>query len=177
MERTWRIAKEMSNLIIYCRSVALNMERIRQKGFIYNEMSSFPETKAEKLICQQEIKFFLKYHQVIKVWIHENHHYPCYILWMYSFHLSYIHDFYNNFKNLLHRKSFSTFFEKEVLYLLYDYIIIFIIVSIYHLTFLWFRVWTSVLYFLEHLLKIYKFKWVIKTVIRTIYSIQKMQTI
>ncbi|KAG8331176.1 hypothetical protein J6590_046501 [Homalodisca vitripennis] len=63
MERTWRIAKEMSNLIIYCRSVAFNMERIRQKGFIYNEMSSFPETKAEKVICQQESKFFLKYHQ------------------------------------------------------------------------------------------------------------------
>lgn len=65
MERTWRIAKEMSHLIIYCRSVAFNMERIRQKGFIYTEMSSFPETKAEKLICQQENKFFLKYHQVI----------------------------------------------------------------------------------------------------------------
>lgn len=27
-------------------------------------MSSFPETKAEKLICQQENAFFLKYHQV-----------------------------------------------------------------------------------------------------------------
>lgn len=64
MERTWRIAKEMSNLIIYCRSVAFNIERIRQKGFIYNEMSSFPETKAEKLMCQNEAKFFAKYHQV-----------------------------------------------------------------------------------------------------------------
>ncbi|XP_054273965.1 1-phosphatidylinositol 4,5-bisphosphate phosphodiesterase gamma-1-like [Macrosteles quadrilineatus] len=63
MERTWRIAKEMSNLIIYCRSVAFNMDRIRVKGFIYNEMSSFPETKAEKTICQQESRFFLKYHQ------------------------------------------------------------------------------------------------------------------
>lgn len=64
MERTWRIAKEMSNLIIYCRSVAFNIDRLRSKGFIYNEMSSFPETKAEKLICQQESKFFLRYHQV-----------------------------------------------------------------------------------------------------------------
>lgn len=27
-------------------------------------MSSFPENKAEKLICQQENKFFLRYHQV-----------------------------------------------------------------------------------------------------------------
>lgn len=64
MERAWRIAKEMSNLIIYCRSVAFSIDRIRMKGFIYNEMSSFPETKAEKIICQQENKFFVKYHQV-----------------------------------------------------------------------------------------------------------------
>lgn len=63
MERAWRIAKEMSNLIVYCRSVAFNMERARL-GFIFYEMSSFPETKAEKLICQQENRFFLKYHQV-----------------------------------------------------------------------------------------------------------------
>nr|XP_034180308.1 1-phosphatidylinositol 4,5-bisphosphate phosphodiesterase gamma-1 isoform X2 [Osmia lignaria] len=64
MERAWRIAKEMSNLIVYCRSVAFNLERVRTKGFIFNEMSSFPETKAEKLMCQQENKFFIKYHQV-----------------------------------------------------------------------------------------------------------------
>lgn len=66
MERAWRIAKEMSNLIVYCRSVAFNIERIRTKGFTFNEMSSFPETKAEKLMCQQENKFFIKYHQVYK---------------------------------------------------------------------------------------------------------------
>ncbi|XP_039287689.1 1-phosphatidylinositol 4,5-bisphosphate phosphodiesterase gamma-1-like [Nilaparvata lugens] len=63
MEKTWRVAKEISSLIIYCRSVAFNMERIKKKGFIYNEMSSFPETKAEKIMCQQESKFFYKYHQ------------------------------------------------------------------------------------------------------------------
>ncbi|KAG8222263.1 hypothetical protein J437_LFUL001461 [Ladona fulva] len=63
MERMWRIAKEMSNLIVYCRSVAFNMERIKRQGYIFYEMSSFPETKAEKLICLQENKFFLKYHQ------------------------------------------------------------------------------------------------------------------
>nr|UPI11531.1 phospholipase C gamma 1 [Mythimna separata] len=62
MERTWRIAKEMSDLIVYCRSVTFNQERIRNKGFIYNEMSSFPETKAERLMCQQETAFFMKYH-------------------------------------------------------------------------------------------------------------------
>lgn len=64
MERAWRIAKEMSNLIVYFRSVAFNIDRLRTKGFIYNEMSSFPETKAEKLMCLQETKFFLRYHQV-----------------------------------------------------------------------------------------------------------------
>lgn len=64
IERAWRIAKEMSNLIIYCRSVAFDMERIQRKHFVFQEMSSFPETKAEKLICQQEHNFFVKYHQI-----------------------------------------------------------------------------------------------------------------
>lgn len=64
MERTWRIAKEMSDLIVYCRSVAFNQERLRTKGFIFNEMSSFPETKAERLICQQDNAFYLKYHTI-----------------------------------------------------------------------------------------------------------------
>ncbi|XP_026461252.1 1-phosphatidylinositol 4,5-bisphosphate phosphodiesterase gamma-1-like [Ctenocephalides felis] len=64
MERAWRVAKEMSNLIIYCRSVAFNLDRIKTKGFTFYEMSSFPENKAEKIICQQENKFFLKYHQI-----------------------------------------------------------------------------------------------------------------
>ncbi|CAB3226150.1 unnamed protein product [Arctia plantaginis] len=64
MERSFRIAKEMSDLIVYCRSITFNQERIRTKGFMYNEMSSFPETKAEKLMCQQETAFFLKYHTI-----------------------------------------------------------------------------------------------------------------
>ncbi|XP_046736207.1 1-phosphatidylinositol 4,5-bisphosphate phosphodiesterase gamma-1 [Diprion similis] len=63
MERAWRIAKEMSDLTVYFRSVPFHMERIKSKGFVFYEMSSFPETKAEKLICQQDNKFFLKYHQ------------------------------------------------------------------------------------------------------------------
>ncbi|CAG9767976.1 unnamed protein product [Ceutorhynchus assimilis] len=63
MERTYRIAKELSNIIIYCRSISFNMERAKQ-GFVFYEMSSFPETKAEKLMCQMEKQFFLKYHQV-----------------------------------------------------------------------------------------------------------------
>ncbi|XP_030750382.1 1-phosphatidylinositol 4,5-bisphosphate phosphodiesterase gamma-1 isoform X2 [Sitophilus oryzae] len=63
MERTYRIAKELSNIIIYCRSISFNLDRARQ-GFVFYEMSSFPETKAEKLMCQVEKAFFLKYHQV-----------------------------------------------------------------------------------------------------------------
>ncbi|XP_014241973.1 1-phosphatidylinositol 4,5-bisphosphate phosphodiesterase gamma-1 isoform X2 [Cimex lectularius] len=63
MEKSWRIAKEISTLIVYCRSVAFNIDKIKQKGFVFSEMSSFPETKAEKLIVQQEWEFFLKYHQ------------------------------------------------------------------------------------------------------------------
>ncbi|XP_072399750.1 1-phosphatidylinositol 4,5-bisphosphate phosphodiesterase gamma-1-like [Diabrotica undecimpunctata] len=63
MERAFKIAKEMSNLIIYCQSTTFNMERVKQQMFIFYEMSSFPENKAEKLICQQMRKFFLKYHQ------------------------------------------------------------------------------------------------------------------
>lgn len=38
--------------------------RLRTKGFIFTEMSSFPETKAERLMCQQETEFFVKYHAV-----------------------------------------------------------------------------------------------------------------
>ncbi|KAJ8937421.1 hypothetical protein NQ318_007880 [Aromia moschata] len=64
MERRHKIAKEMSNIIIYCRSITFNLEKVKQQGFTFYEMSSFPEHKAEKLICQQERKFFLKYHQI-----------------------------------------------------------------------------------------------------------------
>lgn len=68
MERAWRIAKEMSNLIVYCRAVTFNAEKVKQGNFTYNEMSSFPETKAEKLMCQQESKLFLRYHKVSLVY-------------------------------------------------------------------------------------------------------------
>ncbi|XP_015591333.1 1-phosphatidylinositol 4,5-bisphosphate phosphodiesterase gamma-1 isoform X2 [Cephus cinctus] len=68
MERALRIAKEISNLIVYCRSVAFNVERIKTKGFVFTEMSSFSETKAEKLMCQQENKFFIKYHQLYEIY-------------------------------------------------------------------------------------------------------------
>ena len=64
IELTWRIAKELSDMIIYCRAVTFSQERIRQKGRNHFEMSSFPETKAEKLLLQEDNDFFLWYHQV-----------------------------------------------------------------------------------------------------------------
>ncbi|KAG5882924.1 hypothetical protein JTB14_023385 [Gonioctena quinquepunctata] len=63
-ERAYKIAKELSDLIIYFQSTSFNLEKAKQQDFIFYEMSSFPEKKADKLICQQEKKFFLKYHQI-----------------------------------------------------------------------------------------------------------------
>ncbi|XP_012280746.1 1-phosphatidylinositol 4,5-bisphosphate phosphodiesterase gamma-1 isoform X2 [Orussus abietinus] len=60
-ERVWKVAKEMSNLVVYCRTVVFNAERIKAKGFIFTEMSSFPENKAEKIMCHQENKLFLRF--------------------------------------------------------------------------------------------------------------------
>ncbi|CAH1986383.1 unnamed protein product [Acanthoscelides obtectus] len=64
MERTFKIAKEMSNLIIYFRCITFNLDRAKQQEFTFYEMSSFSENKAEKLIYQTERKLFLRYHQV-----------------------------------------------------------------------------------------------------------------
>ncbi|KAK2708596.1 hypothetical protein QYM36_014260 [Artemia franciscana] len=64
-ERTWRVAKELSDLIVYCRSVSFNIERLKKNGWMVHEMSSFPETKAMVYLCQQEAKFFVSYHQVM----------------------------------------------------------------------------------------------------------------
>jgi len=51
MEQNSKVAKEMSDLIIYCRSVPF-----KNAGWLFYEMSSFPETKAEKYFLQQEMK-------------------------------------------------------------------------------------------------------------------------
>ncbi|XP_053689407.1 1-phosphatidylinositol 4,5-bisphosphate phosphodiesterase gamma-1 isoform X2 [Sabethes cyaneus] len=58
MERNSRVAKEMSDMIIYCRSVPF-----KNTGWVFYEMSSFPETKAEKYFLQQETKLFVRYHR------------------------------------------------------------------------------------------------------------------
>ena len=48
-ERAMKIARELSDIVIYCRSVMFNLEKSskREPG-LYCEMSSFPETKAER---------------------------------------------------------------------------------------------------------------------------------
>ncbi|XP_034246748.1 1-phosphatidylinositol 4,5-bisphosphate phosphodiesterase gamma-1 isoform X1 [Thrips palmi] len=65
MERISRIAKEMSNLAVYCRSVVFNTDKLTSDRMVFNihEMSSFPETQAEKIICQKGRSYFIKYHQ------------------------------------------------------------------------------------------------------------------
>lgn len=59
LERTMRIAKELSNLIVYCRSVPFAKDRIGN----FTEMSSFAEHKAEKWIAPSECGFIMKYHE------------------------------------------------------------------------------------------------------------------
>lgn len=66
IELTWRIAKELSDIIVYCRAVTFNQERILRDGRNPHEMSSFSEQKAEKLMLQEYV-FFLWYHQVVKL--------------------------------------------------------------------------------------------------------------
>ncbi|BFZ19735.1 hypothetical protein BsWGS_22774 [Bradybaena similaris] len=60
LERTMRIAREFSDLIIYCRAVPFNPEEIPGP---YYEMSSFPETKVEKWVNKHRAKQFLAYHR------------------------------------------------------------------------------------------------------------------
>ena len=61
MERAWRIAKEMSALIVYCRSVAFTQDRLECTSH-FAEMSSFAESKADRLICQNS-EAFIQYHK------------------------------------------------------------------------------------------------------------------
>ena len=59
------VAKEISDMVVYCRSKNFNKERIQQSkdGRNHYEMSSFAEAKAEMMMLN-EPKFFLWYHQV-----------------------------------------------------------------------------------------------------------------
>ncbi|KAK6178523.1 hypothetical protein SNE40_013298 [Patella caerulea] len=60
LERTKRIAREFSDLVVYCRAVPFVPEEIPGS---YYEMSSFPETKVDKWVNKAKAKFFLMYHR------------------------------------------------------------------------------------------------------------------
>ena len=65
-ERAMKIARELSDLVIYCRSVMFNTEKsMRREPGLYCEMSSFPEAKAERLMLgvNGDPKMFLWYHR------------------------------------------------------------------------------------------------------------------
>lgn len=59
IEKNFRIAHELSNLIIYCRAVQFMPERIGN----FTEMSSFPETKIEKFLSPNMCSFLLSYNE------------------------------------------------------------------------------------------------------------------
>uniref|UniRef100_A0A669BPH4 Phosphoinositide phospholipase C n=1 Tax=Oreochromis niloticus TaxID=8128 RepID=A0A669BPH4_ORENI len=57
MERRKKIAVELSDLVVYCRPVPFNEDTC------YRDMSSFPETKAEKFATRGRGKRFLQYNR------------------------------------------------------------------------------------------------------------------
>ncbi|XP_072259304.1 1-phosphatidylinositol 4,5-bisphosphate phosphodiesterase gamma-1 [Pyxicephalus adspersus] len=63
MERRKKIALELSELVIYCRPVPFDEEKIGTDKAYYRDMSSFPETKAEKYVNKQKGKKFLQYNR------------------------------------------------------------------------------------------------------------------
>lgn len=58
-EKNLRVAKEMSDMIIYFRSVPFKDDR----ELSFFEMCSFPETKAEKYFFQQYQQSFIRFHR------------------------------------------------------------------------------------------------------------------
>jgi len=64
-ERAMRIARELSSLVIYCQSVMFKPDKVGSPDASFAEMSSFPETKAERLMLgagQEGASLFLQYH-------------------------------------------------------------------------------------------------------------------
>uniref|UniRef100_A0A674JC94 1-phosphatidylinositol 4,5-bisphosphate phosphodiesterase gamma n=1 Tax=Terrapene triunguis TaxID=2587831 RepID=A0A674JC94_9SAUR len=64
MERRKKIALELSELVIYCRPVPFDEEKIGTERACYRDMSSFPETKAEKYVNKIKGKRFLQYNRL-----------------------------------------------------------------------------------------------------------------
>lgn len=58
-ERRMKIAKELSDLVVYCRTVSFQED---SPGGNFYEMSSFPETKVERLIQNNKARMLLDYH-------------------------------------------------------------------------------------------------------------------
>ncbi|KAJ4943079.1 hypothetical protein JOQ06_005588 [Pogonophryne albipinna] len=63
MERRKKIAVELSELVVYCRPVPFNEDKIGTERACYRDMSSFPETKAEKFATRSKGKRFLQYNR------------------------------------------------------------------------------------------------------------------
>ncbi|XP_043923269.1 1-phosphatidylinositol 4,5-bisphosphate phosphodiesterase gamma-1-like [Protopterus annectens] len=63
MERRKKIALELSELVVYCRPVPFDEEKIGTDKACYRDMSSFPETKAEKYANRSKGKKFLQYNR------------------------------------------------------------------------------------------------------------------
>ncbi|XP_040287749.1 1-phosphatidylinositol 4,5-bisphosphate phosphodiesterase gamma-1-like isoform X2 [Bufo bufo] len=63
MERRKKIALELSELVVYCRPVPFDEEKIGTEKACYRDMSSFPETKAEKYASRSKGKKFLQYNR------------------------------------------------------------------------------------------------------------------
>ncbi|XP_015823537.1 1-phosphatidylinositol 4,5-bisphosphate phosphodiesterase gamma-1 [Nothobranchius furzeri] len=64
MERKHKIAMELSDLVIYCRPVQFDEDKIGTEQACFRDMSSFPETKAEKYINKCKGKKFLQYNRL-----------------------------------------------------------------------------------------------------------------
>ncbi|MEQ2212250.1 hypothetical protein XENOCAPTIV_028121 [Xenoophorus captivus] len=70
MERRKKIALELSDLVIYCRPVPFDEESkdctqlLDSKRACFRDMSSFPETKAEKYVNKIKGKRFLQYNRL-----------------------------------------------------------------------------------------------------------------
>ncbi|KAI1297248.1 1-phosphatidylinositol 4,5-bisphosphate phosphodiesterase gamma-1 [Halotydeus destructor] len=60
LEKDIKIARELWNLIIYCRAVDFQKDRIGN----FTEMSSFPEVKIQKWVHSDECKLLMKYHRL-----------------------------------------------------------------------------------------------------------------
>ncbi|KAK7889873.1 hypothetical protein WMY93_025433 [Mugilogobius chulae] len=58
-----KIAVELSDLVVYCRPVPFNEDKIGTERACYRDMSSFPETKAEKFATRARGKRFLQYNR------------------------------------------------------------------------------------------------------------------